>query len=99
MTPNKKSPTPVKEVKKEEKTTKVKSSETVESKVTDVGTALADIQKRADARKKIVDEGQKKLNDARRAVKERGSTQTGSGKLQGLASLKNTLGTQYLKET
>jgi hypothetical protein len=67
-------------------------------KVTDVGTALADIQRRADARRKIVDQGQKKLNDARRVVKERGRTQTGSGKLQGLASLKNTLGTQYLKE-
>jgi hypothetical protein len=68
------------------------------SKVTDVGTALADIQKRADARKKIVDEGQKKLNEARRASKDKGRTQTGSGKLQGLAGLKNTLGTQYLKE-
>lgn len=81
-----------KEVKKEEKTT-------TKIKVTDVGTALADIQRRADARKIIVDQAQKKLNDARRVVKERGRTQTGSGKLQGLASLKNTLGTQYLKET
>lgn len=87
-----------KTTKKEEKP-KVKSSETVQSKVTDVGTALADIQKRADARKKLVDEGQKKLNDARRASKERGRTQTGSGKLQGLASLRNTLGTQYYKKT
>jgi len=79
------------------KLTKNKSSEDV-SKVTDIGTALADIQKRSDARNKLVAAGQKKLNDARRVSKESGPTQTGSGKLQGLASLKNTLGTQYLKE-
>jgi hypothetical protein len=85
-----------KEEKKEEKTTTEKK---VDGKVTDVGTALADIQKRSDARNKLVAANQKTLNDARRASKERGRTQTGSGKLQGLASLKNTLGTQYLKET
>lgn len=103
---NKKSPSPVtagskvvKEIKKEESPKVKTTTKKIEGTVTDIGTALADIQKRADARKKIVDEGQKKLNDARRTVKERGSTQTGSGKLQGLASLKNTLGTQYLKET
>ncbi len=80
------------------KTIKTEETKTEETKkVTNVGTALADIQKRADARKKLVDEGQKKLNDARRAVKEKGRTQTGSGKLQGLASLKNTLGRQYYK--
>lgn len=106
MAAYKKSPTPVKtvtkvmkDIKKEESPKVNTTAKKVEGTVTDVGTALADIQKRADARKKIVDEGQKKLNDARRIVKERGSIQTGSGKLQGLASLKNTLGTQYLKET
>ena len=67
-------------------------------KVTDVASALSDIQKRADARKKISDEGQKKLNDARRARSGKGATQTGSGKLQGLASLRDTLGTQYQKK-
>ena len=82
------------------KLTKNKSSEDVSKvEVTDIGTALADIQKRSDARQKMVDKGQKKLNDARRAADKAGPIQTGSGKLQGLASLKNTLGTQYLKET
>lgn len=66
-------------------------------KVIDIGTALADIQKRADARKKLLDQGQQKLNDARRNSKEKGTRQTGSGKLQGLSSLKNTLGRQYYK--
>ncbi len=64
-------------------------------KVTDVASALADIQKRSDARMKASNEGQKKLNDARRARSKKGANQTGSGRLQGLASLRNTLGTQY----
>jgi hypothetical protein len=60
---------------------------------------LVDIQKRSDARKKISDAGQKKLNDARRARSSKDSKQTGSGRLQGLASLSNTLGAQYSKKT
>jgi hypothetical protein len=68
-------------------------------KVTDIKTALADIKSRADARKKVVDQGQKNLNDARRTSKAKGRGQTGAGKLQGLASLTNTLGTQYYKKT
>jgi hypothetical protein len=103
---NKKSPSPVtagskvvKEIKKDS-SPKVKTTQKrVEGTITDVGSALSDIQKRADARKKLFDEGQSMLNESRRKARQKGATQTGSGKLQGLASLKNTLGMQYYKET
>lgn len=71
------------------KLTKNKSAEDVsEVKVTDVGTALADITKRAAARQALKDASNKKVRDeiaSRRASA--GKTQTGTGKLIGLKGL------------
>lgn len=71
------------------KLTKNKSSEDVSDvKVTDIGTALADITKRAAARQALKDAANKKVRDdiaARRAAA--GKTQTGTGKLIGLKGL------------
>lgn len=71
------------------KLTKNKSAEdNSEVKVTDVGTALADITKRAAARQALKDASNKKVRDdiaARRAAA--GKTQTGTGKLIGLKGL------------
>jgi len=65
-----------------------------------VKTVMADINKRSAERKAAIDERQKKLDDAR---KERSRTKKAvagvGGRLQGLASLKNTLGTQYYKKS
>ena len=55
MAINRKTTPPQKEVKKEESPKVKTTTKKIEGTVTDVGTALADIQKRADARKKIVD--------------------------------------------
>lgn len=58
-----------------------------EQKVTDIGTALADIQKRADERKKVVDANNKILSDKRAARSAaRKPIQTGDSKLVGLAT-------------
>jgi hypothetical protein len=65
-----------------------------------VNTVMADINKRSAERKAAIDERQKKLDNAR---KERSRTKRAvggvGGRLQGLASLKNTLGTQYYKQS
>jgi hypothetical protein len=58
----------------------------------DIRTAFSDIQKRATARRNAIYESKKKTTKSKKET-----TQAGSGKLQGLATLKNTLGTQYLK--
>lgn len=79
-----------------EKTPDVKKTE---STLTNLGSALSDIQKRAQARQKVIYESKKKIDEAKMAAKEKGRRQTGSGKLQGLLGLKNTLGMQYYKET
>ena len=58
-----------------------------EQKVTDIGTALADIQRRADERRKVVDENNKALKDKRAARSAaRKSIQTGDSKIIGLAT-------------
>ncbi len=61
-------------------------------KPTDIRTAFSDIQKRAAARRNAIYESKKKTIKSKKET-----AQSGSGKLQGLATLKNTLGTQYLK--
>jgi len=68
-------------------------------KITDVRTAFIDIEKRSIARQKARKEASKKINDASKSRRDAaGTVQSGSGKLQGLSSLTNTLGTQYLKQ-
>jgi len=64
----------------EEKETEVKP-------IKDIGTALADIQRRADDRKKVVDANNKLLSDKRAARSAaRKPLQTGDSKLVGLAT-------------
>ena len=65
--------------------------ETKEKKNIDIGTALADIQKRADERKKVVDANNKALSDKRAARSAaRKPIQTGDSKLFGLATFGST---------
>jgi hypothetical protein len=69
----------------EDKETKEKESK--EKKIIDIGTALADIQKRADERKKVVDANNKALSDKRAARSAaRKPLQTGDARLIGLAT-------------
>ena len=69
----------------EDKETKEKESK--EKKVIDIGTALADIQRRADERKKVVDANSKALSDKRAARSAaRKPLQTGDARLVGLAT-------------
>ncbi len=64
-----------------------KETKDKESKVTDIGTALADIQRRADERKKVVDANNKALSDKRAARSAaRKPLQTGDARLVGLAT-------------
>jgi len=73
----------------EEKNTEVKP-------IIDIGTALADIQKRADERKKVVDVNNKLLSDKRAARSAaRKPLQTGDTRLAGLATFGNTTGRKY----
>ena len=62
--------------------------------VTDLKSAFADIEARSSARQKSIAESNAKLNAARAERNKEKTNQTGEGKLQGLASLKNTLGLQ-----
>ena len=58
-----------------------------EQKVTDIGTALADIEKRAAERRKVVDANSKALSDKRAARSAaRKPLQTGDARLVGLAT-------------
>ena len=69
----------------EDKETKEKESK--EKKIIDIGTALADIQRRADERKKVVDANNKTLSDKRAARSAaRKPLQTGDSKIIGLAT-------------
>lgn len=61
------------------------------TKITDVKTALADIEKRSQARIKARQEANKKFSDAREA-RSKSKKQTGEGRLYGLASFSNTTG-------
>ena len=64
-----------------------------------ITTALADIEKRSAERNKTAQESNSRLVAARKKRREeKGTIQSGSGKLQGLASLSNTLGRQYYKK-
>jgi len=64
-----------------------------------VKTVISDINKRSAERKLASDENQKKLNEARKERSRVKKTVAGvGGRLQGLASLRNTLGTQYYKK-
>lgn len=75
----------------EDKETKEKESK--EQKLIDIGTALADIQRRADERKKVVDANKKALNDKRAARSAaRKPLQTGDSRLAGLATFTSTTG-------
>lgn len=64
--------------------------------VSDINTALADINARAAQRKATSDASQVKLTSDRIARRKTQKKQTG-GTIQGLASLHNTLGRQYYK--
>jgi chromosome condensin MukBEF ATPase and DNA-binding subunit MukB len=62
-----------------------------EEKIKNYNTALADIQKRADERKKVVDANNKILKDKKAARSAaRKPIQTGDSKLFGLASFAST---------
>ena len=66
--------------------------------IKDIGTALADIQKRADERKKVVDANNKLLSDKRAARSAaRKPLQTGDTRLAGLATFGNTTGRKTIK--
>ena len=65
--------------------------------ITDLKSALDDIGRRSLDRQKSIDRSQAKLDAARVERSKEKPRQTGGGKLQGLASLKNTLGMQYSK--
>ena len=59
--------------------------------ITDVKTALSDIEKRSQARIKARQEANKKLSDAREArSRSKKPFQTGEGRLYGLASFSST---------
>lgn len=62
--------------------------------ISDVKSAIADIEKRSLARQKSIDESTSKRNAARIERSKNKTKQSGS-KLQGLTSLSNTLGMQY----
>lgn len=64
--------------------------------VSDINTALADINARAAQRKAASEASQAKLTSDRIARRKTQKGQSG-GTIQGLASLKNTLGRQYYK--
>lgn len=66
--------------------------------VSDINTALADINARAAQRKAASDVSQAKLTSDRIARRKTQKGQSG-GTIQGLASLHNTLGRQYHKKT
>jgi len=79
--------------------TPLASTPDVNAPITDIKTALADINKRASDRKEAIDKSNERLNSQRIArSKSEGSAQTGGSKLQGLASLHNTLGRQYMNK-
>jgi hypothetical protein len=61
--------------------------------VKDIGTALADIQKRSDERKKIIEANDKVLKDKRTArMAARKNIQSGDTRLAGLATFASTTG-------
>lgn len=77
-----------------EKKTEEKDSE----KIKNYNTALSDIQKRADERRKVVDENNKILRDKRAARSAaRKPIQTGDSKLVGLATFGSTTGKKTTK--
>ena len=91
--------------KEERKSDSVKRDDTplakspeAETPVTDLKSALDDIGRRSLDRQKSMDRSQAKLEAARVERSKEKPHQTGGGKLQGLASLKNTLGMQYSKD-
>lgn len=77
------------------RTVAAKKKETTSN--TDIARALAEVKKNEEARKKSRQEASMKLVAARKE-RRKTPTHTGSNKLQGLASLRNTLGRQYYKK-
>ena len=91
--------------KEERKSASVKRADTpladspeAEAPAIDLKSALDDIGRRSLDRQKSMDRSQAKLEAARVERSKENPNQTGGGKLQGLASLKNTLGMQYAKK-
>lgn len=78
---------------------KVVAKPTEATKDSPIATALADIEKRGAERRKAAQENNSRLVAARKKRREeKGTIQSGSDKLQGLASLRNTLGKQYYRQ-
>lgn len=85
--------------KQERKDTPLSETPEGEAPVTDLKTALADINKRSIARQNVINESNAKNEKARLERSKQKKSVSSGGRLQGLASFKNTLGKQFYKET
>ena len=80
--------------KQERKDTPLGATPDSETPVTDVKTALADINKRADARRAAINESRAKVEQSRKDRSRAKNPLVAGGNLYGLASFKNTTGKQ-----
>jgi hypothetical protein len=88
----------VKKTKQEREDTPLAKSPEAIAPITDVKSAIADIEKRSSERQAAIREAGIKSSASRAERSKKRTGQTGGGRLQGLASLTNTLGTQYVKK-